>query len=187
MDIQEKQRVIAGFPHARSENSARLCVLRGHKGWHSRLAVICLALWPVVCPAAAYEARVVGVHDGDTLTALTAERHQVKVRLSDIDCPELRQPFGYRAKQALSDLVFGRTVDVAPRTTDRYGRTIGTISVGGVGVNASLVEQGMCRVYTQYNHDPSLPAVEDAARTAHRGLWSDPHSVAPWEWRRTHR
>ena len=45
--------------------------------------------------------KVVGVHDGDTLTLLVNEK-QYKVRLDGIDAPELGQDFGTRAKQALS-------------------------------------------------------------------------------------
>ena len=48
-----------------------------------------------------YSGRVVAVHDGDTLTVLTASREQVKIRLFGIDPPELKQAFGNRAKQAL--------------------------------------------------------------------------------------
>jgi len=46
-------------------------------------------------------ARVVGVHDGDTLTALTDDKRQLKVRLHGIDAPELGQPFGQASKRAL--------------------------------------------------------------------------------------
>jgi micrococcal nuclease len=32
-----------------------------------------------------------------------------------------------------------------------------------------------------------LAALEQEARDAKRGLWSDPHAVAPWEWRKAQR
>ena len=46
--------------------------------------------------------RVVGVHDGDTLTLLVVGNQQVKVRLAGIDAPELAQPYGQQAKQLLN-------------------------------------------------------------------------------------
>ena len=39
-----------------------------------------------------------------------------------LDAPEKGQAFGRRAKQAMSDLVFGRDVELVPHTIDRYGR-----------------------------------------------------------------
>src|SRR3954453_15253021 len=68
------------------------------------------------------QGRVVGIADGDTLTLLTPQRHQVRVRLADIAPPERHQPFGTRTRQLLSTLAFGRSVRVAVRDTDRYGR-----------------------------------------------------------------
>ncbi len=53
--------------------------------------------------AAEYIGKVIAVSDGDTLTILTAEKQQVKVRLGEIDTPESGQPYGARAKQALSE------------------------------------------------------------------------------------
>ena len=37
------------------------------------------------------EGRVVGVHDGDTITLLIAGNRQIKVRLAQIDAPETTQ------------------------------------------------------------------------------------------------
>ncbi len=68
--------------------------------------------------AADFTGRVVGVSDGDTITVLSNGK-PVRIRLNGIDCPEKRQAFGKRAKQATSKLVFGQTVTVRDLGQDR--------------------------------------------------------------------
>ena len=68
--------------------------------------------------------RVVGVTDGNTVTLLVDGRVQHKIRLSGIDAPEKAQPFGNRAKQRLSSLVYGKTVTAVGTKQDRYCRLI---------------------------------------------------------------
>lgn len=131
--------------------------------------------------------RVVAIADGDTLTLLTASNQQVKIRLHGIDAPESRQPWGARARQALSEMAFRREVRVEVHDTDRYGRTVGRIHFGTVDVNAEMVRRGMAWVYTRYNRDPTLPVLEAEARAERRGLWADPRPVPPWDWRRQRR
>lgn len=64
-----------------------------------------LAVMEMPAVADTLTGRVVGVHDGDTLTLLVSHQ-QVKVRLVGIDAPELAQPYGQKAKQALSALAY---------------------------------------------------------------------------------
>ena len=130
--------------------------------------------------------RVVAVSDGDTLTLLTADKQQVKVRLAEIDTPEKRQPFGSRSRQALADKVFGKDVTVVVREKDRYGRTVGRIYLDGRDINAELVAEGYAWVYRQYAKDQRLFQLEDEARALKRGLWALPEAdrQPPWEWRR---
>jgi endonuclease YncB( thermonuclease family) len=128
--------------------------------------------------------RVVGVSDGDSLTCLTPEKKQVKVRLHGIDAPERGQPYGNRSRQALSDLVFGKDVEVEDRGTDRFKRTVGRVTVGTVNVNREMVASGMAWHYTRYDQSRKLRDAEKAARDAKAGLWADPHACPPWEWRR---
>ncbi len=139
--------------------------------------------------AAEYTGRVVGVSDGDTLTLLVTEGasyQQVKVRLGEIDTPESRHPYGQRAKQALSDLAFNQQARVVVQDTDRYGRTVGRVYVGGVDVNAEMVKQGAAWVYRKYAKDPSLYRLEEQAKAAKRGLWGLPEAerCPPWDWRK---
>ena len=129
------------------------------------------------------EGRVVGVHDGDTVTFLVAGNHQIKVRLAQIDAPELDQAFGQQSKQSLSAMVFNKTVKVEKETTDKYGRTVGTLFFGDVDANKEQIKLGMAWVYRKYLHDQSLLSLEEAARQAKAGLWADANPMAPWDYR----
>ena len=89
------------------------------------LAALMLLAAQAAASAAEIAGRVVEISDGDTLTVLDGAQRQVRVRLAEIDTPESGQPYGDRARQALSDLAFGRAVRVVVVDTDRYGRTVG--------------------------------------------------------------
>jgi endonuclease YncB( thermonuclease family) len=132
-----------------------------------------------------HQGRVVSIADGDTLTLLI-DNTQYRIRLAEIDTPERKQPYGTKAKQALSTLVFGKEVKVDVQTTDRYGRSVARIYVDELDVCAELVKQGMAWVYRKYAKDESLYDIEQQARDERRGLWSLPEfqRVSPWEWRR---
>ena len=115
-------------------------------------------------------ARIVAVHDGDTLTALVAQR-QIRVRLIDIDAPELGQPFGASSKQSLSELCFGKQAELDVRSHDRYGRTLAQVACAGRDANAEQVRRGYAWTYTRYApKDSPLYALEHEARSARRGL-----------------
>jgi hypothetical protein len=108
---------------------------------------------------------------------------QVKIRLAEIDAPEKRQPFGQRAKQSLSDLVYGKQVMVKQETKDRYGRVVSRMYAGSLDVNAEQIRRGMVWAYRKYAHDQALFALEQEAKNTKRGLWADPHAIPPWEYR----
>ncbi len=128
---------------------------------------------------------MVSVHDGDTLTVLIEQR-QMKVRLTEIDAPELGQPFGTRSKQSLSELCFGKTAALDVRGRDRYKRALARVTCAGTDANAEQVRRGYAWIYTRYTRaDSPLFAIEGEARAAHRGLWADATPVPPWSWRRS--
>jgi endonuclease YncB( thermonuclease family) len=128
--------------------------------------------------------QVVAVQDGDTLTVLL-DRRQMKVRLKDIDAPELGQPFGRSSRQSLSDLCFGKTAAIEVGGRDRYKRAIAQVTCAGTDANAEQVRRGLAWTYARYApRDSPLFAVEHEARIARRGLWTDPTPMAPWNWRR---
>jgi len=133
--------------------------------------------------AADFTGKVVGITDGDTIKVMHNGRAE-KIRLNGIDCPEKGQPFGTKAKEFTSEMVFGKTVTVHVTDTDRYGRTVAdVILTDGRILNRELVAAGLAWWYKRYSQDKSLGQLEADARAARRGLWADPEPVPPWCWR----
>lgn len=159
------------------------------------LILLCLTLVvPGVLPCLGAQpgvltGKVVSIADGDTLTVLVEGDRQVKVRLAQIDTPERGAPWSERARQALAERVFGKTVTVQVVEVDRYGRSVGTVYLDGMDVNAEMVRRGHAWVYRRYATDPALLDLERAAREQGLGLWSLPEAdrLPPWEWRRNQR
>jgi micrococcal nuclease len=146
---------------------------------HLLLSLVVLA---GLANGASFDAKVVGVADGDTITVLR-DRQQIRIRLDGIDCPEGGQAFGNRAKQFTSAMVFAKTVTISPRDVDRYGRTVARVYVDNRDVSLELVKAGFAWHYKKYSSDPVLAQAEIEARNAKAGLWADPHAIAPWEFR----
>lgn len=134
--------------------------------------------------------RVVGVSDGDTVTVLDQSNKQYKIRLSGIDAPEKSQGFGQVSKRSLSDLIYNKNVSVDWQKQDRYGRYLGKILIGGQDVNLLQIEYGMAWFYRAYQSELTstdrvlYQNAESVAQAKIYGLWSDPNSIPPWQYRR---
>lgn len=156
-----------------------------------KIAVLCSLLFLTALSSCASEARlncrVVGISDGDTLTCLARNNRPIKVRLAEIDAPEKRQAFGQKSKQALSDLVFQRQVQLKIWGKDRYQRTLATVYYRGRNVNLMMVKQGFAWAYTQYLHDPIYMIEQQRAQARKVGLWADRNPIEPRLWRKQER
>jgi endonuclease YncB( thermonuclease family) len=122
--------------------------------WRGRtyLLALCSLLF-LLSPSRAvadFSGQVVGILDGDTIEVLH-NTHPERIRLSGIDCPEKGQAFGKRAKQAASELVFGREVTLQTHGKDKYGRTIADVILAdGTNLNHTLAKDGWCWWYRKY-------------------------------------
>jgi micrococcal nuclease len=127
----------------------------------------------------------IGISDGDTIRVLH-DGISKKIRLFEIDCPEMGQPFCARAKELTGDLAFGKTVNVRVRDIDRYHRIVAEITLpDGRMLNQELVRAGLAWWYRRYaRSDAELQRLEIEARETKRGLWADPNPVPPWTWRK---
>jgi len=86
------------------------------------LFIFLLPLWVFLfssnVTAADFQAKVIHIADGDTITVLNATKKKIKIRLNGIDCPEKAQALGNRAKQFTKDLVAGQTVPVCEKAQE---------------------------------------------------------------------
>lgn len=140
--------------------------------------------------AAMLACTVIGIADGDTLTArcdVPEGKVNVTVRVAEIDAPEKAQPWGNRSRHHLAALCLGKPAIVEPRTTDRYGRAVARVECDGADASAEQIRAGMAWVFDRYVTDRGLYAVQDGARTERRGLWSHAEPLQPWAWRAAER
>ncbi|MCE9518258.1 MAG: thermonuclease family protein [Verrucomicrobia bacterium] len=155
----------------------------GHSIIASCLVILLCGISTVQAATSTISGKVVGVHDGDTLTLLTDRNKEVRVRLEGIDAPEISQAFGKNSKQSLSDLAFGKMVKIVVSTTDDYGRKIGQVYVDKLWVNLEQVTRGMAWQYLQYSNDSRLRQGQSLAKAKHLGLWQDKNPAPPWDYR----
>lgn len=149
-----------------------------------------------------FDAYVVGVADGDTITVLDASNTQHKIRLAGIDAPEKGQAFGERSKQSLSRAVYNKDVRIEWSKRDRYGRLVAKVWATPaelnctqdpcprtLDVNLAQLTVGLAWHYKQYENEQSeedrhrYAFAEEEARARKAGLWSEPNPTAPWDWR----
>ena len=124
--------------------------------------------------------QVFKIIDGDTFHCM-ANGGVVKVRMADIDAPEIKQQYGLVAKYALQNKIAGRTVFLVNPKKDRYKRFVATVFVNGENVNRQMVENGYAVAYgknSPYKH------AEQTARRHRWGMWQYGYAERPQDFRK---
>lgn len=136
----------------------RFCGILPHGKMRLLPPLVLLLLAAPLLWADTYTGKCVSITDGDTISVMHSGK-AVKIRLEGIDCPEMSQDFGTRAKQFTSGLVFSKDVEVREYYPDRYGRMVARILVAGKDVSLELVRAGLAWHYKKYSKDPVLADV----------------------------
>ena len=104
-----------------------------------------LLFFPLCVFAEEYSARVVSVHDGDTIVILHQGRAET-VRLKGIDCSETSS----RSRNYASDALKGKNVKLKTYGKDKLKRTIADVFLeSGRLFNRDLVRTRHCRWKSQ--------------------------------------
>jgi len=150
------------------------------------LAAAALALW-LPAQATAFEGVVTYVTDGDSLWIRPlAGGEPLEVRLQGIDAPEICQPFGPEAREALAALALHRQVTVRPRMRDRYERVLARVRLGRLDLGERLVGQGYAWSDGWRGRGGPYARQQAQAAAARLGLWRSPGPVAPRDFRQRH-
>lgn len=152
---------------------------------HHVMAGLVFAL-QAACPTlswADFAARVVAVHEGDLLT-IRHDGHNETIRLKDIDCPELKQPYGKQAKHVTAAYVGNRDVVVRGLMRDKQGRVSADVLLhDGRNVGHELLKEGLAWWQRSASSNAGLDVMEELARASRKGLWTDSNPVPPWKWK----
>ena len=96
--------------------------------------------------------KVIKVYDGDTITIasklplLYSPVYKFPVRLYGIDSPEIKGKsaaeieLAKQSRDALNELVFGKTVELRNVTREKYGRLLANVYVDGMHVNKWMLD-----------------------------------------------
>lgn len=154
---------------------------------------IVLVLFALLVPqavAAALQSQtgvVTRVIDGDTVWVKTsASQPPLKVRLQGIDAPEICQPGGVQARDALQSQVLGQRVTLTSRAHDGYGRTIAMLHLQSQDMSRWMVAQGHAWA-NSHRHGQGIYAAElRQAKSARRGVFSNTSAEDPRLFRKRH-
>ena len=151
------------------------------------LAIV-LALFASQVSAVTITGTLVAVQQGDTFTikSIPPEEKLYKIRLSDIDTPEPKQPFGLKAKEFTETQVFGKEIQLEYEATDFYGRLIGSVVLPqGKVLNEELVRNGLAWHYrVGTSPSASLERLQYEAWEKKLGIWVELSPMPPWQFRR---
>lgn len=101
-----------------------------------------------------FTARVVKVHDGDTVTLRTDFRDfDFPLRFASIDAPELNTGSpGEEARDFLKEMIEGEVVEVKINRfnrVDKYGRLLGDVVIGGQLAGEILLQLGFALPFSR--------------------------------------
>lgn len=146
--------------------------------------MLCLFSRPMM---AAVTCHVLGVLEGDVFTCLTKEQNIFKVRIHEIDAPELNQPYGMESRKHLQTLI--GDADVTLHNAKVNGRfLLADVMKGDVNISYKMVEDGYAWVdRSDVVHLNELDDLERMAQRKNIGLWKGSYPIYPPLWRQDHK
>lgn len=108
---------------------------------------------PITC------GKVIKVYDGDTITIASklpysdSPIYKFQVRLNGIDTPEIKgkteneKNQAKKSKEALTNLIFGKVVELKNVSNEKYGRILADVYLKDLNVNNWMIENNYAIKY----------------------------------------
>jgi micrococcal nuclease len=136
--------------------------------------------------ARTFTARATHVTDGDTVWVQpTGGGAPRELRIAGIDAPEICQPHGEQARDALARKLGAARLRVVTQARDDYGRTVARIERGSEDIGGWMTGRGLAWSQQYRGRGPYLKQ-QAKARRAHQGLWARRDAMEPRLFRRMH-
>ena len=114
-----------------------------------------------------FRAKVVKVHDADTITVDWYERDFIfPVRLLGTNAPELSEDGGHEAQKWLEGLLLNEEVEILinPRQrVGKWGRILGTIIHKGININEESIREGWATTF-EARREGKIPRLDEVFR-----------------------
>ena len=97
-----------------------------------------------------FTAKVVKVHDGDTITVRWSERNfDFPIRFANTAAPELNEEGGHKTQSWLEKRILGEEVMIilSPQRVEKWGRILGTIIHNGMDVGEEEIMMGLATTW----------------------------------------
>lgn len=111
------------------------------------------------------EVLIITVIDGDTVIGNDNNGRKYRIRLLDIDAPELSQKYGQLSKDYLKTLILNKWVRIRFKGKDIYGRHLAYLYVDNKNVSGLMVKNGMAFSLKLFSVNQIL------ARITRKGMW----------------
>ena len=147
-----------------------------------------------------YQLKEGSVYDGDTFRVIDPNGQELKLRVACIDAPEKKQALGIESRDYLRSLLAKNPnkLIVVQKEREGYGRMVAEIffPTGNgdeeIPISGMMIKDGMAYYYAQYSKNCSDNAeryaqLEKEAQRSRVGVWKNPNSMKPSEYRRKNR
>ena len=120
------------------------------------------------------------VVDGDTIRVRPAAGGKpVSIRIQGIDAPEICQPGGALARDALMRRLLGKRVAVHGQYHDDYGRLLAKVVFGGEDAGKWMVASGMAWSYRSRGNAGPYAREQKRAQVARLGVFASAKGAPP--------